>query len=196
MAYEKLVLHPLNPRAILHDPHRLLEAVRSTGLIGSSFGRDGEVHYAPGPRFRDLVRFRKPAEAPGRELHVSLSETSEEPALLGATSAPPPACRACRGLFHDWKAQLASWRREMHRGPWTCPRCGRATEVHELDWGHASGIARYSLDLWGIRRDEADPSPELLEVLKRVTLETWQYFYYRLSAGLAPAAACSTAPSG
>jgi hypothetical protein len=194
MVYEKLVLHPLNPRAILHDPLGLVDALRSRGLIGGSFGRDGEVHYSPGARFEALVRFRAPA-GPGRELHVSLSDTSEEPAFLGATSAPPPLCRACRAYFHDWRAQLASWRREMHRRRWTCPRCGRATEVQELDWGHASGIARYSLDLWGIRRNEADPSPELLELLKEATLETWQYFYYRLSTG--PAAAVrSTAAFG
>jgi hypothetical protein len=194
MTCEKLVLHPLNPRAILHDPLRLLDALRSGGLIGSSFGRDGEVHYSPGPRFRALVRFRTPAEPAGRELHVSLSETSEEPAFLGTTSAPPPLCRACRAFLHDWRAQLASWRRETHRRAWTCPRCGRATEVHELDWGQTSGIARYSLDIWGIRRHEADPSPELLELLRKATLETWRYFYYRLSTG-PTAAARSTAPS-
>jgi hypothetical protein len=188
MAYDKLVLHPLNPRAILHDPLLLMDALRSRGLIGGSFGCDGEVHYAPGPRFRELVRFRPPAEPRRGELHVSLSETSEEPAFLGATYAQPPLCRSCRGLFHDWRAQLASWRREMHRQRWTCPRCGRATEVRELDWGHTGGIARYSLDLWGVRRNEADPSAELLEVLKAVTLETWEYFYYRLSTGPTPPA--------
>jgi hypothetical protein len=191
MAYDKLVLHPLNARAILHDPPLLLNALRSTGLIGHSLSWDGEIHYAPGPRFLELVRFRNSDEAQQRELRVSLSETSEEPTFLGATYAQPPLCRSCRGLFFDWRTQLASWRRETHRRPWTCPKCGRATGVHELDWVHTGGIARYSLDLWGIRRNAANPSAELLEVLKRVTLETWEYFYYRLAIDPAPPARSS-----
>jgi hypothetical protein len=52
--------------------------------------------------------------------------------------------------------------------------------VQKLDWAHTGGIARYSLDLWGIRQGAAAPSAELLALLERVTLEKWNYFYYRL----------------
>lgn len=180
MADDKLVLHPQNPWAILHDPALLLDALRSRGLIGGSFCWYGENHCATGPCFGDLVLFRRFAEPEGRELHISLSETAEEPAFLGATYAQPPRCPACRGNVSDWRAQLLAWRRENHRRTWTCPRCGRGVEVHRLDWTHTGGIARYSLDIWGIRQGAAIPSAELLALLERVTLEPWNYFYYRL----------------
>lgn len=185
MAYDKLVLHPLNPWAILHDPPLLVEALRSTGLIGDRFGWAGEIHYAPGPRFRKLVLFTF-AEPQERELHVSLSETAEQPGFLGTTHAYSPRCRACREPLTDWRAQLAAWRREGLRRPWTCPKCRRAAEVSHLDWAHSGGIARYSLDLWGIRRNAAAPSAELLGILERVTYEKWNYFYDWLSASLTP----------
>ena len=180
MANDKLVLHPQDPWAILHDPALLLEALRSRGLIGGSFGWHGENHYAAGPRFGELVRFKRFAEPEGRELHVSLSETVEDPAFLGATSTQPPHCPACRGIFSDWRAQLLAWRREDHRRRWTCARCGKGVEVHQLDWAHTGGLARYSLDLWGIRQSAAIPSAELLSLLERVTLEEWNYFYHWL----------------
>ncbi len=179
MAYDKLVLHPQHPRAILHDPARLLDALRSKGLIGGSFGWHGENHYAAGPSFGELVRFRKTAQPHARELHVSLSETAEDPAFLGGSHARPPRCPACRGILSDWRVQLRVWRRD-HRRTWNCARCGGGVEVQELDWARTGGIARYSLDLWGIRHGAAAPSAELLALLERVTLEKWNYFYYRL----------------
>jgi hypothetical protein len=186
MADDKLVLHPQDPRAILHDPTLVLDALRSSGLIGGSFGWYGENHYAAGPRYRELVLFRRFAEPEERELHVSLSETSEEPAFLGATYAQPPFCPGCRGVFPDWRAQILAWQRDNYRRPWNCARCGNGVEVSRLDWAHTGGIARYSLDLWGIRQGAAIPSAGLLGLLERVTLEQWNYFYYRLGNNPAP----------
>jgi hypothetical protein len=192
MAYDKLVLHPMNPRAILHDPGLLLDALRAKGLIGSSFGWDGEVHYAAGPRFRQLVLVRRVREPDLPEPHVSVAETAEEPQFLGATHARAPRCPWCSGTFSDWKAQLRAWQREGHRGFWTCTRCRRAVEVHRLEWAHMGGIARYSLDLWGIRQNAAIPSPELVALLESVTFEKWNYLYYQLRTDT-PRGASSTA---
>jgi hypothetical protein len=194
MACEKLVLHPRNAWAILHDPPFLIDALRTMGLIGASFGFDGEIHYAGGPRFRELVVFRRLPEPQGRELHVSLSETAEEPAFLGATQALPPRCRRCGRPLSDWRAQLAAWQRDGRRRPWSCSGCGRLVALHELDWDHTGGIARYSLEVWGIRQHAAVPSAELLAGLERLTLEKWDYFYYRLGADPRPPAQPSARP--
>lgn len=195
MAYDKLVLHPQHPRAILHDPALLLDALRSRGLIAGSFGWHGENHYAAGPSFGDLVRFKRFVEPEARELHVSLSETAEDPAFLGGACAQPPRCPACRGILSDWRAQLRVWRRENHRRTWSCARCGTGVEVQKLDWAHTGGIARYSLDLWGIRQGAAIPSAELLALLERVTLEEWNYFYYRLGTDLTQGVRSRVQPS-
>jgi hypothetical protein len=164
------------------------------GLIGASFGFDGEIHYAAGPRFRDLVVFGISPGPQGRELHVSVSETAEEPSFLGATHAQPPRCRRCRRTFADWRAQLAAWQREGRRHSWNCPGCGQAVGPHELDWDHTGGIARYSLDVWGIRQNAAVPSAELLAALERLTLEKWDYLYYRLGGDPRPPAHPSVRP--
>jgi hypothetical protein len=185
MAYEKLVLHPQNPRAILHDPATLLDALRAKGLIRGSFGWNGENHYTPGPRYRELVLFRKFAEPAEGELHVSVSETAEEPAFLGASHAQPPHCPACRSPIRDWREQLLAWNRAGHPALWTCGRCRRRVAVRDLDWAHTGGIARYSLDLWGIGQGAAIPSAELLCLLEGLTIERWNYFYYRLGTELA-----------
>jgi hypothetical protein len=182
MAFDKLVLHPTNPWAILHDPDLLLDALRERGLIGGAFGWNGENHHAAGPRYRELVLFRRFGEPEEGELHVSLAETTEEPCFLGAAYAQPPYCPGCRGTYRDWRNQLLDWQRNGCRRPWTCARCGRRVEVRHLDWARTGGIARYSLDLWGIRRGAAIPSAELLGLLERLTREAWSYFYYRLGA--------------
>jgi hypothetical protein len=179
MAYEKLVLHPLNPRAILHDPAALVDGLREKGLVGAAFSWDGDIHYAAGPRFRELLLFRRPNES-GVDPHVSIVETSAEPLFLGAGHARPPRCPSCQWMLEDWRSQLRSWQRERQRGHWRCTRCGRLIEVERLDWDHTGGIARYSLDLWGIRHNAAVPSDELLEFLEAATREKWNYFYYLL----------------
>lgn len=183
MPDEKLVLHPSNPWAILHDPSLLLNAVRAGGLIGGSVNWYGETHYAVGPRFHELVLFRRSALSDAAELHVSLSETSEEPEFLGSSHAQPPLCPRCRTFVSDWNAQLEAWRREGRRRLWSCSKCARGVDVGQLDWGHTGGVARYSLDLWGIRRAAAVPSAELLNLLERTTFEKWNYFYNRLGLG-------------
>ena len=65
MADNKLVLHPVNPRAILQDPAQLLDSLRGIGLIGAGFSHFGELHYKAGPRFTELVVFREAPAAPG-----------------------------------------------------------------------------------------------------------------------------------
>ncbi len=188
MPDEKLVLHPSNPWAILHDPSLLLDALRSGGLIGGSVPWYGEIHYAMGPRFHELVLFKKLAPSDVSQVHVSLSETAESPEFLGASQTRPPLCPRCRAFVPDWMAQLQALRHEGRRRPWSCSRCGQGADIGELDWAHTGGVARYSLDLWGIHHGAAVPSPELLNLLERTTLERWNYFYYRLgldSAGRA-----------
>ena len=116
-------------------------------------------------------------------MHISLLETTEEPAFLGTTDARPPHCPACRSVFSDWKSQLQAWQRDKHHETWRCAKCGKKVEVQKLDWVRSGGIARYSLDLWGIREGVAIPSAELLNLLERLTHHRWSYFYYRLGTG-------------
>jgi len=175
----KLVLHPVNPRAILQDPPLLLEALRKAGLVGAAFSHVGELHYRAGPRFGALVAFRSTTPGDLSGFHVALLETTEEPTFLGASNTQPPECRHCQAKLADWRTQLLAWQKARQRYLWSCPGCAKKFDFKELAWGATGGIGRYSLDLWNIGQDEAVPSAELLALLRDETLESWRYFYYR-----------------
>ena len=179
MPDNKLVLHPVNPRAILQDPPLLLEGLRKAGLVGTAFSHVGELHYRAGPRFGELVAFRSTSPVDLSGYHVSLIETTEEPTFLGASNTQPPECPHCQAKVTDWRRQLLAWQQARERYLWSCPGCARKIDFKELVWGNTGGIGRYSLDLWNIGQDEAVPSPELMALLQDETLESWRYFYYR-----------------
>ncbi len=181
MPDHKLVLHPLNPTAILQDPPELLESLRQLRLISGSFNHMGETHHNEGPRFRDLVLFKGatlPPPAGDSGHHVALTETTPEPVFLGGANAQAPACPGCRNRFVGWKEKLQQWQAAQGES-WECTRCGRRRRAHELEWSRRAGFARYALDIWNIREDEAEPSPELFELLRVITYEDWTHFYYR-----------------
>ncbi len=184
MAENKIVLHPVDPWAILQDPSLLLDALRQRGLIGAAYSHFGELHYKSGPRFRELLAFRTPGAGTGLDaiFHASLLETQADPVFLGGANTQAPLCPGCRGRVADWRTQLTEWQQapDRHGHHWTCRTCGRRVPVASLDWQRTGGIARYALDLWGVRENEAMPSPELLGVLREATAAEWTYFYYRL----------------
>ncbi len=183
MSDQKLVLHPANPWAILQDPPALVDSLRGLGLVGAGFSHEGDLHYRPGPRFAELVAFK--ATAPGAapedpaRCHVSLLETSVAPLFLGASNSQGPVCTACGGRLVDWRKQLVAWQSAPQKYLWDCPKCHRRLALAQLDWGTTGGIARYSLDVWGVAEGAAAPSPELLAFLGRETAEPWRFFYYR-----------------
>jgi hypothetical protein len=179
MAENKLVLHPVNPWAILQDAPALMDSLRRIGLVGPAFSYVGELHYRAGSRFVDLLSFRDGAPTDATSRHLSLLETTETPSFLGASNAHPPACPACGAKMADWTNQLLEWQNARERYAWSCAGCGRKMRVEELSWGATGGIARYSLDIWNIAEGDALPSAALLSHLEEQTFERWRYFYYR-----------------
>jgi hypothetical protein len=179
MSEEKIVLHPAELRSILQDPPALMEALRAKGFVGGGFSHDGELHYRAGPRFAEWVTFRAGAPAEVAPYHVSLLETTTDPVFLGASNAQPPTCPACQGPLLDWKKQLLEWQTATRPYRWSCAKCGHKMEVQDVVWGNTGGMARYSLDVWGVHAGDAVPSPELLGLLEAETFVGWRYFYYR-----------------
>jgi hypothetical protein len=179
VADEKLVLHPADLRAILQDPPALVDKLRAAGFIGAGFSHEGDLHYRAGPRFADLLVFRAAPPSDAASHHVRVQETTPDPTFLGAANAQPPSCPACQTRLADWKAQLLAWQTATRPFSWTCPKCGKKMEVRELVWDATGGIARYSLEIWGVHEGDATPSAELLALLEAETFVAWRYFYYR-----------------
>ena len=181
MAESKIVLHPVDPWAILQDPFLLLDALREKGLIGAAFSHYGELRYKSGPRFPDLVAFKAPAlTGPEPPHHVSVLETMTDASFLGGANVQPPQCPQCRERFADWRPRLVEWQADRRGYRWSCRKCGRSLRIEHLDWMRTGGVARYALDLWGIPEGAGEPTPELLEILQGVVAEPWTWFYYRL----------------
>ena len=182
MSDHKLILHPLNPWAILQDPPQLIEALRSLGFVAAGFNYYGDLHFRPGPRFRELVLFRAAETAPPTPdgHHVGLVETTARPTFLGAANAQGPVCPACSARVANWKEQLVLWQTERKPYVWRCPKCSQTLAIETMEWGPTGGVARYSMEVCGIQEGSAEPSPELLSFLQAETLERWRYFYYRL----------------
>jgi hypothetical protein len=179
MADYKLVLHPVDPWAILQDPVQLKDALRGIGFLGAGFSHVGELHYRAGTRLLELVRFKPGATCDDGACHISLLETVEAPVFLGASNAQGTQCPGCQGKVANWKEQLLAWQQERSRYQWRCPKCSKGLKVENLDWGSTGGLARYSLDVWGVPENAAVPSEELLAFLERETFQVWRYFYYR-----------------
>jgi hypothetical protein len=179
MAESKIVLHPVNPWAILQDAPGLLESLRRIGLIGPVFSHIGEIHYRAGIRFTDLVTFRQDVAPEPASRHFSLLETTDEPAFLGAGNAHAPGCSGCGAKLTNWTDQLLEWHQARQRYSWSCGGCGKKMPVQELAWGATGGIARYSVDIWNVGEGEAVPSAALISHLETLTFEPWRYFYYR-----------------
>lgn len=182
MSDTKLVLHPADPFALLQDPGLLVDCLHQAGLVSRSFPHEGELHYKPGPRFEELVLFHpRPggAPAPSEVCHVSVLETTTEPTFLGASSVHPPTCPSCHAAFTHWQNELAEWQRDKRHFLWSCHGCGVRQPIQSLDWGRLAGVARYSVDIWKVAADQAEPSAELIQVLEGHTSERWRYFYYR-----------------
>jgi hypothetical protein len=182
VADSKLVLHPVDPAAILQDPEALLLSLRGLGLVGASFSHIGELHYRAGARFAELVLFGNTSAAlRATSCHVSLLETTNQPVFLGASNAQAPGCPNCQAALPDWKKQLLEWQAAQAAGQryaWSC-KCGRRAPVQDLVWGDTGGVARYSLDIWNVAPAEAVPSKELLAHLETEVFTRWRHFYYR-----------------
>jgi len=179
MADSKLVLHPVDAWAILQDPGELQRALGRLGLIAAGFSHLGDVHYRTGSRFAELVVFGSgaPPSGPGA-CHVSIQETTERPAYLGASNALPPKCPACHTAYADWKQQLIEWSAAPQRYGWVCGRCGKRSPTAQLEWGDTGGLARYSVEVWNVGPRQATPSAELMAYLEAETFTRWRYFYY------------------
>lgn len=175
----KLVLHPIDPWAILQDPPALLDSLRGVGLIAGAFSHIGELHYRAGARLLELLAFKGDPPGGPQAVHFALLETTEVPAFLGGSNAQPPACPGCQTPLADWRKQLIEWHAAPQKYAWTCAKCGRRAPVQALVWGDTGGIARFALDAWNVPPGEALPTPELMAHLERELVARWRHFYYR-----------------
>jgi hypothetical protein len=143
-----------------------------------------------GPRFLELLTFlgcspyvevvppaglADPCQGLARFCHLRVPPFAAGPRLRRSPQGPAPRCPRCRAPVEGGPADLeAAVRSGTDR---VCPRCGRASPAHALDWRQSAGVGRAFLEVWGIHPGEAVPGDELLDTLERLTGGPWHWFY-------------------
>jgi hypothetical protein len=185
----KLVLLAADPEFVPADPEALLEALCDAGLCAARLPAEGQgapTRYRVGGEFLGLISFlgcspkvRLEPEGPHDRsfCHLEVSGPFERVEFLGGGALKPPRCPGCRSLVADWRERLLRWERDRSSSAWSCPKCGRSSDLYRLDWRRSAGFGRFALDIWNIYDGEAVPSDALLELLKEATGVRWDYFY-------------------
>ncbi len=181
-----LYLHPRDPYQSF-DTTAIAEVLRKIGFIGDRFEFRGAQHYKPGEEFLHLLTFLgcSPVVALGEPgltgeefCHIEFTGVSEAPLFAAGDNVKVPRCRHCNQRIDDWQAMVESWR-SQGIGQWSCPNCGQNTPLHRLKWKQCAGFGRQFIKVWGIFEGEAVPGEELLNTLRAITHNEWDYFYLR-----------------
>ncbi len=204
MSNNSLVLIPVNPHARF-NLERLAHSLTQVGLLGEAFSQDRseyrgrvlrQIWFKSGEHFLDLITFNSShpigtlewVEGEWRESEIMDSrdhcqiilEFMPQVEFLGNALTESPACPACGREIPDWSDWVGRWYDNQPATVWQCPECNTSSQLEQLDWHHLAGFASCALYIYGVSRDEAEPSDKLFEFLETMTGEVWTYFYYRV----------------
>ncbi|HUS13903.1 MAG TPA: hypothetical protein VM536_02695 [Chloroflexia bacterium] len=190
-----LQLYPRDPGVAPQDLSTLVCALRTIAFIGTAIDYCGAVHYDPGAQFPHLIRFAawhtvvllephegRLVEAGRRDsaqlCHIGMGKIFPEAEFLGMGNTRTPRCPDCNRTVSNWPVAMDSWYASKPTYRWQCPGCGRQSAPAAWDWRKTAAIARFSIEVWGIRHGEARPAPTLLRFLAEQTASPWDYFYW------------------
>jgi hypothetical protein len=197
MSSTSLRLYPAIPDAAPDNVADFFAALPTVGLIDPAIVYAGHGPYSPGRRFHELIAFRTshtviqlavvddqvqelgPVDSRGR-CRVAFSAVLPEQAFLGMGNTRPPQCATCGCKIAKGQQAMDSWFADKSRYRWRCPVCAHETGPAAWDWRHSAAVARFTLDIHGIRYGEAYPSAEFLRFLEHYLGSTWGYFFCRV----------------
>jgi hypothetical protein len=187
MATGKLILCPSDPAWVPEDPAQVCARLRAIGLLGAQFDYRGRTHWHAGPAFLQHVTFLgcSPvvalgvgSDAPGAgSCSITCRFAGEGPEFVSGSNTTAPRCPVCRRSEPAWPDLVAAWRDDPEAFRWTCPGCGTALAVVDLDWRHDAGVGRFFVEIRGIYPSEAVPGEHLLAALSDLSGMRWAYFY-------------------
>jgi hypothetical protein len=180
----RLVLTPQDPYLLPDDPDTLVCGLQAIGFIGQA------LHPGPGyllgERFMQLVSFLgcspyirlAPDESGEAFCHLRLDGPYSHPKLLSGKNTQPPRCGACRKRLLNWRNSFETWQAQKQGWQAVCPHCGEHQDPAHYDFRQSAGCGRLFLLVENIFPQEAIPSPELLEALKKASSnQPWHHFY-------------------
>ncbi|MBD3671427.1 MAG: hypothetical protein HUJ29_11715 [Gammaproteobacteria bacterium] len=157
---------------------QLQQALVELGFIGEAIDDTSGHHYAAGERFLDLLTFlgcspviNLSAEDGDAYCFIELL-SYEQPTFLHGSQSFQPRCRHCREPIPNWRDQIQA------SSPITCPSCGQAMSLSEVNWKQSAGYASQFVVVHNIYLHEAVPGEKLMTRLEGLTeSKPWTYFY-------------------
>lgn len=181
----RLILHVRNPDYLPDSVAQLEQVLREVGLIGKPWGEASQQRYLIGDRFLQLVTFlgcapaielEPPTNGDAEFCHVGISRLYASAHFIADSQNVMPRCPHCRKRFEDWQIAIQQWQ-DNPAYQAQCPACHRNVSPTELDWRQTAGFGRFFVSIFNIYPREAIPTEALLQMLEKVTHQSWDYFY-------------------
>lgn len=183
----RLILHVRDPAYVPETIAHLEEVLREVGLIGKPWGDVSQQRYLIGERFLQLVTFlgcapaielEPPAQGDSEFCHVGISRLYSSVQFMADMQGGVPRCPYCRKRIDDWQSIIRHWHENaLYQAK--CPTCQRQVSPSDIDWRQSAGFGRFFISIYNIYPREAIPTEALLETLKKLTQQSWDYFYLR-----------------
>lgn len=178
-----LYLQPSTTDTIASDV--LVDALRTTGLVGDSLEATQDRRYLTGENYLELINYLGCSPNISFEPGVNDAATENKgfchinilqfdmPRLILCQSQPrKPQCPSCKRPVSSWPAGSAPDTPTI-----TCDNCHTETATERYNWRKSAGFARSFIEISDIFPREAVPQPVLLDKLESATGISWQYFY-------------------
>ena len=197
MSTKQLILHPINPKASFDHLELFTDQLQAVGFLGETFNLFGEIHYKPGDDFFDFITFESghnivilegdsPNIKPGKVVdsrfacQIYVTEVSETEDIIVSSITNLGTCPNCQYEVENWPEVVSEWYKDRDSAFWQCLKCKKKFRAYELNWHRTAGFARYSIRIEQIYPETAFPTKILLNLLRDITGEEWDYMYYWL----------------
>jgi len=178
MSIGKLILYSGSSKPSISETGALIDYLREIELIEKPLDAE-EKRFLTGERFLQLISFvgcsTNVCLAPKTSndsgfCHLTIRGPFQKPQLFMGENCRPPRCSACQKTASNWKENIDDQALK-------CAQCGNITRLEDISWGRHAGYGRIFIEINNIFPGEAQPVPDLLASLGRVTGTDWSYFF-------------------
>jgi len=170
-----LYLHPPVQDSPAYENDKLIDTLKTVGLIADPSPMPGQPAWLAGDRFPELITFMGCSPhivmeiSEGAKQHPNLIYIrpghEKSPTLITGENTRIPPCPSCRQTLDLQNRHLY------------CPHCHASPAPEALNWRKTAGVVRQFIHIHGIYPFEGIPSDELLSTLQEATARPWKHFY-------------------
>lgn len=192
----RLTITHKNPTSKVIDETTLKNKLRDLGLLGRQFDFYGETSFAPGEKFKELIRTdlnikEKTIEkrllsklfSSYRETFPPVRLTLKTNSELGFDCSPEDVetvtCPNCKAEIKNWSEEIDKWFNDNNY-TWNCKNCQTTAPPYKFDYKRLGAFSRQTINIWNIGKGTGKPTTKLLDELKQMTKTEFEYYYVRI----------------